>query len=71
MYHKLNSVQEKYLSEIGNMIVSHTTKENPNYQIAKKLEGIGFLKLIESDSPLIRTVLTDIGKKHIKGKKTK
>ena len=66
MRNKLNPLQEKYLSEIKSMVVLHTTKENPNYHLAEELEKIGFLKLIKSDSPLIRTVLTKIGKKHIK-----
>jgi len=66
MRQKINPLQQKYLSEIESMVVSHTTKENPNYHIAEELEKIGFLKLIKSDSPLIRTVLTDIGKEHIK-----
>ncbi len=66
MHHKLNPAQGKYLSEIRNMVVSHTTKENPNYHLAEELEKIGFLKLIKSDSPLIRTVLTNTGKEHIK-----
>jgi hypothetical protein len=69
MHHKLNPLQGKYLSEIGSMLVSHTTKENSNYHLAEELEKIGFLKLIESDSPLIRTVLTDTGKEHIKTRK--
>ncbi len=62
---KLTLIQEKYLSEIESMIISHTTKENPNYKIAKKLEKMGFLELIESESPLIRTVLTDAGKEYM------
>ena len=66
MRQKLNPFQEKYLSEIESMIVSHTTKENPNYHLAEELEKIGFLKLIKSDSPLIRTVLTNTGKEYIK-----
>ncbi len=66
MRQKIDPAQEKYLSEIESMVVSHTTKENPNYHLAEELEKIGFLKLIKSDSPLIRTVLTDIGKEHIK-----
>ena len=66
MRQKINPVQGKYLSEIGSMLVSHTTKENPNYHLAEELEKIGFLKLIKSDSPLIRTVLTNTGKEHIK-----
>ena len=66
MRQKLNPFQEKYLSEIESMVVSHTTKENPNYHLAEELEKIGFLKLIKSDSPLIRTVLTNTGKEHIK-----
>ena len=66
MRQKLNPFQEKYLSEIESMVVSHTTKENPNYHLAEELEKIGFLKLIKSDSPLIRTVLTNTGKEYIK-----
>jgi len=66
MRQKINPAQGKYLSEIESMVVSHTTKENPNYHLAEELEKIGFLKLIKSDSPLIRTVLTDIGKEYIK-----
>ena len=66
MRQKINPAQGKYLSEIRNMVVSHTTKENPNYHLAEELEKIGFLKLIKSDSPLIRTVLTNTGKEYIK-----
>ena len=66
MGQKINPAQGKYLSEIESMVVSHTTKENPNYHLAEELEKIGFLKLIKSDSPLIRTVLTNTGKEYIK-----
>jgi len=66
MHHKLNPDQEKYLSEIWNMVIAHTTKKNPNYEIAEELKKIGFLKLIKTDSPLIGIVLTDIGKEYIK-----
>ncbi len=66
MRNKLNLVQRKYLSEIRRMVVSHTTKKNPNYHLAEELEKIGFLKLIKSDSPLIRTILTNTGKEYIK-----
>ncbi|MBA7686965.1 hypothetical protein ES703_95425 [subsurface metagenome] len=66
MRQKINPVQGKYLSEIGSMLVSHTNKENPNYHLAEELEKIGFLKLIKSDSPLFRTVLTNTGKEYIK-----
>ena len=70
MINKLNPLQEEYLFEIGDMIAAHTTKENPDYQIAEELEKMGFLKLIESDiPPLIGTVLTDIGKKYVRNKK--
>jgi hypothetical protein len=66
MTQKLNPVQEKYLSEIWNMAIAHTTKENPNYEIVEELKKIGFLKLIKTDSPLIGIVLTNTGKEYIK-----
>ena len=66
MEQKLNPVQEKYLSGIWNMAIAHTTKENPNYEIAEELKKIGFLKLIKTDSPLIGIVLTNTGKEYIK-----
>jgi len=66
MDYRLTPVQEKYLFEIKRMMVSHTTKENSHYHIAKELEKMGLLKLIESGSPLIRTILTNAGKDCIK-----
>lgn len=62
MNYKLTPPQEKYLSEIENMVVSPITKGNPRYPIAKELEKMGLLKLTKSNSPLIGIVLTDSGK---------
>lgn len=66
MKQKLNLAQEKYLSEIENMVVSPITKGNPRYHIAEELKKRGFLTLTKTDSPLIGIVLTDIGKEYIK-----
>lgn len=59
-----------YLLEINSLAVAHISEENPNYSLAQKLEKEGFIKLIESRGPLIRTVLTEAGKRYIENDRT-
>ena len=62
-----DSIKEReYLFEINNFVVAHTSEDNPNYSLAQELEEEGLLELIKTDGPLIRTVITDVGKKYIK-----
>ena len=61
----LTQAQGRYLLEIKGFLVCHTSRDNPNYNIAEQLEKLKLITIVGS-GPLRRTALTELGESYVR-----